>query len=284
MKKVGTVSAVLLALAIAPQSAMASTNGSWNSSTPLKGSVTIPVGTTITVEAGTKLAVGSGVRITVLGTLLAPNGLTLSGSSWDGLVVLGKAELTNFVETGAGTPFRVGPAGSLTIHGGNISGVSGSSDVEGSLVADGLHYNKGDGGGINSNNGTGSISIDRSVLTGTGRNSGDFFGLYGAKSISLTNSEMTGAHCAFHVMGVRDMKLLNDNIHGNSYGFMMYGSADSGVKTITNTRITHNLFGFDEGSAATHNGVIVISNSAISHNGQNLGLYTGKVKIVHPLN
>jgi hypothetical protein len=254
----------------------------WDSATVIKGQVNIPVGQIVTVAPNTKIIVADGARITVSGTLNAPTGLTLSGKSWDGFVVIGSATISNFVESGASRPFQVGPAGSLTIHGGNVSGVNGSSDVEGTLLADALHYDKRAGAGINSNNGTGSITIDRSVLTGAGRNTGDFFGLFGAKSITLTNSQMTGAHCAFHVLGVENMKLDHDNIYGNSYGFMMYGSSNTGTKTITNTTIKNNLFGFDEGSSSTHNGPILISNSLIAGNNQNLGLYTGKVKIVAP--
>jgi hypothetical protein len=233
----------VLGLALVPIHAHAATSIVWNSTTVLKGKVIIPVGQSVTVAPHTKLVVKDGTRITVNGTLTAPAGLSLSGKSWDGLVIIGKAVLTNFQESGASTSFRVGPTGSLTIHGGTISGILGSSVVEGTFVADSLHYDKGAGGGITSNNGTGSITIDHSDLTGAGRNTGDFFGLYGVKSISLTNSTMTGS------------------------------------KTITNTHIKDNQVGFDEGSASTHNGLIVISNSTITSNGRDLGLYTGKVKI-----
>lgn len=251
----------------------------WNSATVLKGQVTIPAGEVVTVAPNTKIKVQDGTQITVIGTLNAPAGLSLTGNTWVGLTVVGSATISNFDESGATTPFRVGPKGSLEIHGGNVSGINGNSDVEGTLVAESLHYDKGEGAGINSNNGTGSITIDRSVLTGAGRNTGDFFGLYGAKSITLTNSQMTGSHCAFHVMGLQNMKLDHDTITGNSYGFMMYGSSQSGTKTISNTTIKNNLFGFDEGSAATHNGPILISHSIITGNSTNLGLFTGKVKI-----
>jgi hypothetical protein len=255
----------------------------WTSTTSLQGSVVIPVGQSVNVVANTTIHVKNGTKITVLGSLVAPAGLTLTGSSWVGVSVVGSATLTRFNEGGAQTPFRVGAAGTLTIHGGNISGILGSSDVEGQLFADGITYDKGSGGGINSSNGTGSIIIDKSLLKGAGRDTGDFFGLYNAKSITLTNSQMTGAHCAFHVLNLTNMKLDHDSIHGNSYGFMMYGSGDAGTKTITNTSITNNLFGFDEGSASTHNGAISISSSYIKKNNRDLGLYTGKVTITSPL-
>jgi len=62
----------------------------------------------------------------------------------------------------------------------------------------------------------------------------------------------------------------------------MYGSSNVGKKTITNTIIKNNSFGFDEGSSSTQNGSILISNSTIRGNGKDLGLYTGKVSIVSP--
>jgi hypothetical protein len=266
-----------------PAQAYAGTTAQWTSATELKGKINIPAGQTVTVAPNTKIVVQDGTEITINGTLNAPAGLSLTGKSWIGLVVVGTAVLKNFQEKGASQSFRVESGGSLTIHGGTISGIQGSSNVEGTFIADHLSYDKGPGGGISSSNGTGSITIDNSVLTGAGKNTGDFFELFGVKSITLTNSKMAGSHCAFHVMGLKNMKLDKNEIYENSYGFMMYGSSETGTKTITNTSIKNNEFGFDEGSASTHNGSILISNSAIKKNGQNLGLYTGKVKIVSPI-
>jgi hypothetical protein len=64
---------------------------------------------------------------------------------------------------------------------------------------------------------------------------------------------------------------------------MMYGSSGAGSRTITNTTITNNDFGFDEGSAATKNGAITITHSFIKKNGKDLGLYTGNVSVAEPL-
>lgn len=271
----------LFSAALSP--AQARTSLLWNSQTQIKGTVTIPVGETVTVAPHSVIKLSPGSQIVVNGELLAPGGLTLVGTNWNGLIVVGSATISAFNESGAMMPFRIAGGGKLTIHGGTISGVNGSSEVEGLLIADGITYNKGSGIGISSNNGTADISINHSTLLGAGRNSGDFFGIYGAKSITLTNSQMTGAHCAFHVMGLQNMKLINDNIHDNSYGFMMYGSSTIGTRSITNTSIANNNFGFDEGGASTKNGVITISHSYIKQNGQDLGLATGKVLITQPL-
>ena len=274
------ISAVVFISLIFPISAQAAQTITWDSSKGIKGQVDIPAGEVVTVAPNTKIKVADGARITIEGTLLAPGGLELFGKSWSGMEISGRAIISKFVEIGAQNPFRVAPSGSLIIHGGNISGILGNSEVEGSFMANGIRYDKGQGSGIVSNNGTGTIAIDHGTLLGAGRNSGDFFSIYGAKSIALTNSTMTGSHCAFHILGIQNMKLDHDYIFGNSYGFMMYGSSDSGSKTIANTTIKNNLFGFDEGSTATHNGTILIINSNILNNGKNLALYTGKVRVI----
>lgn len=75
------------------------------------------------------------------------------------------------------------------------------------------------------------------------------------------------------------MKLDKNEIYENSYGFMMYGSNDTGTKTITNTSIKNNEFGFDEGSASTRNGAILISNSTIKKTVRTLVFTQAKLKL-----
>ena len=78
------------------------------------------------------------------------------------------------------------------------------------------------------------------------------------------------------------MQLDNVDIENNAYGFMMYGSSDAGTRTIKNTIITNNDFGFDEGDSGTKNGIITISNSYIKKNNTDLGLFTKKITILSP--
>jgi hypothetical protein len=262
-----------------PQPAEALTNTSWDSKTVLKGEVLIAKGETVTVAPNTKIKVAPGTKITVLGTLLATSGLTLTGKSWTGLNVKGVANLKNFSLTGASTPFYVESTGSLTINQGKFSNLAGASNVEGKFVANGITYEKPAGNGINSNNPSASIFIENSTFTSSVKNNGDFFGLSAAKTFSLTNSSITGVHCALHVQGVTNMKLDKDTISGNVYGFMMYGSSLEGKKTITNTIIKNNEYGIDEGSAKNKNGTIFISNSTIKDNGKDLQIFTGAIKV-----
>lgn len=275
---------VLLVLFLAAPSASASEIKSvqWNSQTKITGVVTIPLGTVVNVAPATKITVGAGAKIVVLGQLLAPKGLTLSGGNWKGLVVSGSALLTNFVEKGATQPFYVVAGGLLDINGGNISGIKGISLVDGTFTAKNLHYVKGSGDGITSSKSSGSISVDGGTFSGPGRGLGDFFSLSAGELLKVTNSSITKVHCAFHITGLKNMQLDGVNIENNAYGFMMYGSADAGTRIITNTTITNNDFGFDEGSSYTKNGAITISNSYIKNNTKDFGLYTKKVTVTSP--
>lgn len=262
--------------------AQAATFVEWNSKTKINGVVTIPAETVVTVAPGTKITVGAGGKIIVLGELLAPAGLTLVGGNWQGLVVNGNAVLTNFVEKGARQSFYVATGGSLKIIGGDISGINGPSLVDGTFTARNLRYNKGSGDGITSYKQSGVISVDGGTFSGSARGAGDFFSLSAGQSLTVTNSSITKVHCAFHITGIENMQLDNVNVANNAYGFMMYGSSESGVRTIKNTTISDNDFGFDEGSSYTKNGTISISNSYIKNNKTDLGLFTKKVFISSP--
>lgn len=260
----------------------AASNLQWDSKTKINGVVTIPKGSVVTVAPGTKITVGAGGKVVVLGQLLAPKGLTLTGLDWQGLVVEGSAILTDFVEKGARQSFFVATGGSLEINGGDISGINGASLVDGTFKAKNIKYVKGTGDGITSSKDSGSITVDGGKFSGLARGAGDFFSLSAGQSLTVTNSSITKVHCAFHILGLKNMRLDNVDIENNAYGFMMYGSSDAGVRTIKNTTITNNDFGFDEGGTYIKNGVITISNSYIKKNGTDLGLFTKKVTILSP--
>lgn len=254
----------------------------WDSKIKIEGVVTIPLGTVVTVAPGTKISVGPGGKIVVLGELRAPKGLSLIGADWEGLVVSGSAALTDFVQKGARRSLFVTAGGTLKIVGGDISGVNGPSQIDGTLMAQNLRYDKGSGDGITSVKATGVITVDGGRFVGSARGAGDFFSLSAGQALTVRNSSITKVHCAFHITGVNNMKLDNVVIENNAFGFMMYGSSEVGVKTIKNTTITNNDFGFDEGSSFTKNGIINISNSFIKNNGTDLGLFSKKVTFSSP--
>jgi len=203
MKLKATVILIAFALVVPLTTAHAATSVKWNSRTKIMGTVTIPVDTVVTVAPNTKITVGKGAKVVVLGQLLAPKGLTLTGSDWQGLVIKGSAVLTNFVEVGARESFFVETGGVLEINGGDISGIKGPSSVDGTFTAKNITYIKGPGGGITSSKATGSISVDGGKFSGPGRGVGDFFSVSDAELLSVTNSSITAVHCAFHITGLK---------------------------------------------------------------------------------
>jgi hypothetical protein len=282
MKSKSVIALITVLLFTPLTTAHAATNVEWNSQTKITGVVTIPADTLVTVAPGTKITVDDGAKIVVLGQLLAPKGLTLIGNDWQGLVINGSAVLTDFVEKGANQSFHVVAGGLLEINGGDISGIKGESLVDGTFKAKNIKYVKGPGNGITSSQDSGSVTVDGGKFSGVARGAGDFFSFSAGQSLTVTNSSVTKVHCAFHITGIKNMRLDNVLIENNAYGFMMYGSSNAGVRTIKNTTITNNDFGFDEGGSFTRNGLITISNSYIKKNKTDLGLATQKVIILSP--
>lgn len=284
MKLKSVIPLVTLLLVTPLTTAHAATSLEWNSQTKITGVVTILADTVVTVAPGTIITVADGAKIVVLGQLLAPKGLTLTGNDWHGLVINGSAVLTDFVEKGANQSFHVAAGGSLEINGGDISGIKGESLVDGTFKAKNIKYVKGPGNGITSSQDSGSVTVDGGKFSGVARGAGDFFSFSAGQSLTVTNSSVTKVHCAFHITGIKNMRLDNVLIENNAYGFMMYGSSSAGVRTIKNTTITNNDFGFDEGGSFTRNGLITISNSYIKKNKKDLGLFTQNVVISLPAN
>jgi hypothetical protein len=54
----------------------------------------------------------------------------------------------------------------------------------------------------------------------------------------MTYTAITGCHCAYHFNDIVSFDLENMDLHGDSYGFMMYGSsATSGTRVFKNSNV-----------------------------------------------
>ncbi len=273
----------------------------------ITGTLTVPAGTTMTLAPGSHLRFTSGARLVVQGTLRAAGTVTLDGSDWNGVVVAQRGGLdvangtisgaTNAITvqagaqatldhvriTGESSPFVVLPTGRLTLRHVTVARAQTQSTIDGTLHATALDYNKGASEGITALQGTARITIVNSRLHGDGPNTGDMLSMRKGDALTVSNTEVTGAHCAFHIVGLRSLALDHVNIHGNSYGFMMYETSKTGTKTIVNSNIVDNRdFGIDEGSRFNSNGPITIRNTYIAHNGHDLALYTHAITVVQP--
>jgi hypothetical protein len=231
----------------------------------------------------------------------------MSGSGWGGITVAGggqldlsqakitgainpitvdaggRASLTNVTIADERSPFTVAPSGSLTLANVKVAQAAEQSSIDGTLHAVALDYNKGAGEGFTALKGTAKITLINSHLHGDGPSTGDMLSMRNGDSLTVVNSDVTGAHCAFHILGLNKLLLDHANIHENSYGFMMYGTSTSGTRVIKSSNIQNNQdFGIDEGSKFNHNGPIRIEGSYIANNGQDLARYTSAITVTNP--
>jgi hypothetical protein len=278
-----------------------------NVSRPINSVLTVPAGQTMTVSPGAHLRFTAGASLMVRGTLVVAGPISLSGAGWAGIVVAeggtlelqrasiagaanpitvlrgARATLNHVTITGENSPFTVLGGGSLSLNTVTVARAQEQSFIDGTLSAISLDYNKGSGEGFTALKGTAQITISRSHLYGDGPSTGDMLSMRRADSLSVTGTEITGAHCAFHIIGLNSLALDHANIHGNSYGFMMYQTSSQGTRVITNSNIDNNLdYGIDEGSAANPNGPITVSNSYIAQNGKDLALFTHAITVSSP--
>ena len=260
----------------------------------------------MTLAPGSQLRFASGASLLVKGTLVVAGPVNLSGTGWTGIVVAeggslnlsratiagatnpvmvqggAKAALTRVTITEESSPFTVLTGGSLSLDTVTVADARDQSSIDGTLTATSLDYNKGAGEGFTAIKGTAQITISHSLLHGDGPTTGDMLSMRSGDSLSVTSTEITGAHCAFHLIGLNSLALDHANIHDNSYGFMMYQKSARGTRVITNSNIDNNRdYGIDEGSSSNTNGPITVTHSYIAHNGRDLALYTQAITVTN---
>jgi hypothetical protein len=243
------------------------TSGPWHDGQTLSGSVTIPAGETVTIDPGATVNVGSGVTITVAGTLTASSAAThakLTGTGWTGIVVGsggtlkldgadilgattaldlqmgGTGEYDDGTITAASTPFDVESGGSLVTKHATVTGTLGASTVAGSLTASYLDYDSNGNGGISTTNPGAQLSIEDSTLHGSGPTADFLVAQGGATKFHVAYSDISNVHCAFHFDNVSEFDVSYTNIHGNAWGFMLYGSGGAGPLTVTHSNVDTN--------------------------------------------
>ncbi len=149
-------------------------SGTWSGNLLVKAPATIEAGTTITVAAGTTLTFAGSATLTVKGTLdiqgtaAAKVNLKPSGSFFGGINNSGTLKMAYAIQKGGGV---YGQAGAITITDSQLSGVQGDLIVlsGGTFTAsysqfgvdrDTTHCE------LHFNNGTGAVSITKSIIRG----------------------------------------------------------------------------------------------------------------------
>jgi hypothetical protein len=270
----------------------------WNDGMSISGPVMIAAGATITIAPGATITIAAGATITVAGTLTASaqsTHATLTGAGWGGISVASGGTLsltgvdlatpTTGIAVAAGatsaeydygtitsalTPFNIAKGGAFKTDHAATAKSTGASSVAGSFTATFLSYDSGGSEGIVMSDPTAVFSAEDSKFFGTGNESGDMISVSNASSVHLAYFEITAVHCTFHFDAVDSIDVSYGNLHGASYGFMLYGSSSVGTRDIGFTTMDMNAaWGADEGSTSTANGPITIHDGYWAMNGAN---------------
>ena len=280
----------------------------WSDGTVLKGTVTIPVGSTVSLAKGATVTAAKDAELVVAGTLIAPAGGTLGSEGWKGVRVVrgGQANLTGLALHGglvteagalkssltsgsisqADAPFDVALDSTLVLKDVKVGGLSGVGLVKGTLEADHLSYDKGGNTGIVISGKQSVFRLTNSVLFGDGSFNGDMVNTDDAGELTVSNTQVKGTHCAFHLIGVDQLALSGLSIHNNAYGFMAYGSNPTKTQKITNSDVYDNRdFGLLE-SPGTTQGRMLVDGGFWGRNGDsptaNLSQISGKIERLNP--
>lgn len=230
-------------------------NETWKNGLELTNTVRIIGPAVVEIEAGATIKCAKGVQILVGGVLRKAAGAKskIACSDWEGIVVAqaGKVELEDFdlenpltgVRTTPGAaesslkkvsitksvkPFTVDKDSKLVLEDvktttpAQISpDVQSIAEIRGTLIAKKLDYDAGTGNeGIRIADG-GSAEIVDSFIHGTGGL--DMVASYGGKSLKLSYSKLSGAHCGPHMQGIDSLEIDHIVSEGNTYGITIYG-------------------------------------------------------------
>ncbi len=268
----------------------------WTDGMMISGPVMIAAGATMTIAPGATITIAAGATITVAGTLTAraqSSHAKLTGAGWGGIAVAsgGTLDLTGVdlvtpttgiavaagntsaeydygTITSARTPFNVAKGGTLKTDHAAAATSTGASGIAGSFTATFLSYDSGGSEGLVISDPTAVFSAEDSKFFGVSNGSGDMISVSSASSVHLAYFEITAAHCTFHFDAVDAIDVSYGNLHGASYGFMLYGSSSVGTRDIGFTNMDSNAaWGADEGTTSTVNGPITIHDGYWAMNG-----------------
>jgi hypothetical protein len=191
------------------------------------------------------------------------------------------ATFSNGVITAPTAPFNIEVGGKLAIDHSAVTGSKGMTRVSGAFTASLLDYDSNGNEGIAAMDASAVIVIDDSKLHSTSNSGGDMIVASNAASIHVAHSEISKCHCAFHFTAITSFDVSFMNVHDDSYGFMMYGSANTGKRTVADSNFTTLAgMGIDE---ITGNGPISVTNCYFNAGaGTNLHLADAQVTVTSP--
>jgi hypothetical protein len=242
-------------------------NETWKDGLELTSTVRIIGPAVVEIAAGATIKCTKGVQIQVGGVLRKAPGAKakIACSDWEGIVVAqgGKVELEDFdlenplvgINTTPGAaestlkkvaitkslkPFSVGKDSTLVLEDvkattpSEISpDVQSIAEIRGTLVARKLDYDAATNEGLSVRDG-GSADISDSFIHGSGGL--DMISSYGGKSLKLSYSKLSGAHCGPHIQGIDAFEMDHIVSESNTYGITIY-EAGAGPHIVKDSNI-----------------------------------------------
>ncbi len=283
----------------------ATTNGSmtWSDGQQITSSITIAAGDVVTIAPGATVTLAPNATLTVAGTLTAssasPTHAKLTGTGWTGIVVASggtltldgvdiagasaaldvqggaaKAEYDDGTINGAALPFNVEKGAALTTAHATVTTAMGGSQVSGAFTATHLDYDSNGYAGITTADPAATLSIEQSTLHGSGPFADFLVSAGGAASFHVAYTDISNVHCGFHFDAITGFDISYTNIHGNAFGFMLYGSSGNATRSVSYSNVDNNT---DYAYAAEgNNGLITFDHCYVT------GQTTSGVTVTNP--
>jgi hypothetical protein len=139
-------------------------------------------------------------------------------------------------------PFSVAAGGALTTKGSTVTNTQGGSQVAGAFTASHLDYDSNGNPGITTTNPAATLSVEDSTLHGAGPVADFLVSSGGAATFHVAYTDISNVHCAFHFDNITAFDISYTNIHGNAYGFMLYGSSGptTAMRTVSYSNVAGN--------------------------------------------
>jgi len=242
-------------------------NDSWGR-VRLTGTVQIYPGAVVEIQGDADIECSPAAQVIVAGTLRKAAGARakISCAEWGGIVVAqggvvdlngidldnagttiettvgaGESKLTDATIRNSLKPFLIRKQSKLTLT--NVKAITPAkvddnilsiADVFGTLVASRLDYDAGPSEGISVKDG-GDVTIEDSIIHGT--NGQDMISAYKAKSIKVSYSTLSGAHCGPHIEGIESFTFDHVTSEKNTYGFTIY-QAGAGPHVVRDSNLS----------------------------------------------
>jgi hypothetical protein len=243
-------------------------NETWKNGLELTSTVRIIGPAVVEIEAGATIKCTKGTQILVGGVLRKAAGARakIACSEWEGIVVAqgGKVELEDFdienpltgIHTTPGAaestlkkvsitksvkPFTIDKDSKLVLDDVKASApaevaaeVQSIAEIRGTLVATKLDYDATTNEGLSVRDG-GSAEITDSFIHGKGGL--DMVSSYGGKSLKLSYSKLSGAHCGPHMQGIDSFEIDHITSENNTYGITIY-EAGAGPNIVKDSNLS----------------------------------------------